>query len=46
MFSGVNMPLTLYREVVGSWRDVAVPTGRITPYGLAVRLLLPLIHSL
>jgi hypothetical protein len=46
MFSGVNMPRPLYREITGTWNGITLLPGRITPYGLAVRLLLPLIHSL
>jgi hypothetical protein len=45
-FSGVDMSQPLYDEIVSSWKGVAFPQGRKTPFALAVRLLLPFIHSL
>ena len=46
MFSGVNLPQPLYSEITATWNGVDLPPGRATLSGLAVRLLLPLIHSL
>lgn len=45
-FSGVNLPQPLYRQIVGSWKNISVLPGRATPYSICVKLLLPFIHSL
>jgi hypothetical protein len=46
-FSGVNLPQPLYRDIVQTWKGIDIRRpGSKTPYGLIVRWLLPLIHSL
>ena len=45
-FSGVNLPQPLFKEIVGSWKNIQLPRGSVTPLKYTVRCMLPFIHSL
>lgn len=45
-FSGVDIPQTLYNEILKTWPNIELGKGPFSLITLALRLVLPLIHSL
>lgn len=45
-FQGVNLPQPLYNNIIATWKNIEVKPGSITPFSIAIKIALPMIHSL